>query len=87
MCFIGTKDCKGKKCGETCQHPESNVGVFVCNKKERCVDIIENPCSVHGCKGKKCGDECLMGDIMGYCNESGDCKSQKTDDCGINLMR
>ena len=59
----------------------------MCNKQERCVSVEENPCLVHGCKGKECGDNCLMGDIMGYCNASGHCRSVKSDDCGRNLMK
>ena len=79
--------CKGKKCGEPCQHPASSDGVFVCDKQGRCVDIDENPCLDHGCEGKKCGDECLMGDTMGSCNAIGDCELGKPLDCGRYLMK
>merc|ERR1719245_1061761 len=46
---------------------------MMCNGSGMCVNAEMNPCSKHGCDGLGCGDSCLMGDIMGWCDRSGEC--------------
>ena len=58
------------------------MGPKICDGKGHCVSLEMNPCAVHGCEGKDCGDSCLMGDIMGWCNATGECSFAQEPRCG-----
>ena len=72
LIFQVPNECKDKTCGQPCSKG-------ICNGNGWCVSVLENPCAVHGCEGKKCGQGCLMGDILGTCDASGNCKSSTWD--------
>ena len=58
------------------------MGPKICDGKGNCVSPEMNPCAVHGCEGKDCGDSCLMGDIMGWCDATGECSFAQEPQCG-----
>ena len=70
------------QCGAPCTAEFDGMGPKICDGKGRCVSPEMNPCAVHGCKGKDCGDSCLMGDIMGWCDATGDCSFAQETRCG-----
>ena len=80
----GECDVSGKpaQCGTPCNAEFEGMGPKICDGKGNCVSPEMNPCAVHGCEGKDCGDSCLMGDIMGWCNASGECSFTQEPRCG-----
>ena len=70
------------QCGAPCTAELDGMGPKICDGKGHCVSPEMNPCAVHGCEGKVCGDSCLMGDILGWCEATGECSFDQEPRCG-----
>ena len=69
------------QCGAPCNAEFEGMGPKICDGKGSCVSPEMNPCAVHGCEGKVCGDSCLMGDILGWCEATGECSFDQEPRC------